>query len=147
MDLPASVFSSMIKERAMYYFSAKKLIITDVPHHFIVIKKLSGGVLILSCCTSKFDTIYKFISLKKFPEETMVTIPAYTEDTKLTKHTYVDCNKYFEYTIREFEILYKKGGIKCTGTLPEEYYEKIVYGMIVSPEIEEELKDELKKGI
>lgn len=142
MEIPAIAFSSTIEEKNIYLFSSDKLN-TSVPHHFICLKKLAGDVVILSCCSSKYETAYNFIKLKKIPETTLVTIPAKTEGTEFTKHTYVNCNEYFELSISALEKMFLAGKIKATGALPNLYYEQIISGIKESPLIDQELKDEL----
>lgn len=142
MELPSAFLTGSFVEKNIYYFTNIDFENKE-PHHFILVKRREGGILILSCCTTKWETVHKFVTSRKFPEETMVTIPKGTEGTELKKHTYINCNEYFEYTVEQFEALYNSGKVKSTGVLPGEHYLKIIAGMIASPEVEEELKDEL----
>ena len=64
MQLPWELFLKSIEQRKVYLFSTKQ-IRTDQPHYFICLKKSDNNFIIMSCCTSQFDTINKLIQLKK----------------------------------------------------------------------------------
>jgi len=140
MDIPSSLVSSIIEEGKMYYFSSTKLN-TSEPHHFICIKR-SDQVLLFSCCTSKFESMTKFVQARKLREETIVTVPSATDGTKLTKHTYINCNEDpIEIALPDFIERLKNNSVKSTGTLPPEYMEKILIGIRASDMIDEEMKE------
>jgi len=140
MDLPSSLFTSSIEEGNIYYFTTDQ-INTQVPHHFICIKK-SDKVVLFNCCTSNPDSMYKFVTAKKLSEETIVTIPAFTKGTELTKHTYINCNEDpIEFTLEQFTDKFKALKVKSTGTIDAEYFSKILAGIRASDMIDEEMKE------
>ena len=64
IKLPTAFFLSTIEERKVYYFTNQQLN-TDIPHYHICIKRKSNDFLILSSCTSKFETVKKFVETRK----------------------------------------------------------------------------------
>ena len=140
------IFLKGIKEREVYYFSSTK-IATSVPHHYICIKRTDNDVLILSLCTSKFDTIRKYVEIRKLPFETLVYIPSNSKDniSPFPLDTYINCNDTHSYTIEEFKKMFDSGLISVTGEISDEYYEQIIIGLHKSPLIDRNTKNILPK--
>lgn len=146
MKLPIKLFTSSIKEQKILYFSSQHLN-SDESHYFVCIKRTDNDVLILTCCTSKFDTVRKFVESRHLPNETLVWIKPDPKDSEnpFTIDTYVNCNNVFSYTMEEFQNMYSSNSLSIVGELSLNYYTQIINGLIASPLIEEEIKDCLPK--
>jgi hypothetical protein len=143
MDLPSSLLNSeLIKEKSVFYFTSSK-INTKVPHNFIVIKNIDDSIIVFSCCTSQYQTICRYVSFNNYSEDTIASID-YNSYSFLKKPTYINCNSKIEYDYTEFTSLYQTGKINYRGEISDEEYDKIVNGIILSEDIEEELKDHLR---
>ena len=139
-------FVANIKDKEVYYFSSTMLN-NDEPHYFICMKRTANDILILTVGTKQFDTIRRYIENRSLPMTTLVSIPDKLDDfeSPFKKETHVNCNNYFDYTVDEFKIMFDNNDIKEKGTLPDEYYEKILIGMHDSTVITPEKKLELPK--
>ena len=130
MKLPTELFISSIDDRKIYYFSTNK-ISTGEPHHFICIKRTSADILIMSCCTSQFDTVRRFVETRSLPMESLVWISpdSTSPDNPFTKDTYVNCNNCFTYTIDEFKAMYSNDSVSYSGKISDSHYEQILIGI------------------
>lgn len=136
--LPIATFLNTIEERNVYYFSSNK-IDTAIPHNYICLKRTDNDLLILSCCTSKFDTVKRFIEIRDLPFETLVWIKS--DNDIFDKETYVNCNQYFTFTVEQFAEMYKNEVLEYKGKISDNYFEQIINGLIMSPLIDEETKE------
>lgn len=143
MKLPFTLLSNTIASGNIYFIT-KNVFVESGGHYFICIKKKTDGYIALSCCTSKYDTIMKFIKINGFPESTIVTIASGTEGTEFNRHTYIDCNNLEEISVNDFVNSMNEKNIRKAGQISDEIYGKIVNGLLDSPEIEDEMKDELR---
>lgn len=132
-------FEAELVSRKIFYFACPELN-TDIPHYFILVTSQPEHIIVLSCCTSQFETVRKLIEVRKLPYETLVYIKSSEPDNPFTKDTYINCNEYFPFTIDEFYDMYTDEEITIIGDLPEVYFEQIILGFKNSPLIEEELK-------
>jgi len=140
MELPQDLLNStLIKEKAVFYFSSEHLN-TSEPHNFILVKNIDDKFIVFSCCTSQYNTIYNYIKRNDYSEETMTSLD-YNEYEFLKKPTFINCNSKIEYTYSEFSDLYQKGRIKHKGEIKDSDYNAIVNGILLSEDIEEEFKD------
>ncbi len=142
MKLPVNFFLDTIQEKKVYYFSNSSMN-TDIPHNYICLKRTPDDLLILSCCTSKFETIKRFIEIRELPYQTLVWIRP--DDAIFTKDTYINCNQYFSYTVEQFKQMYESGKIEFKGQIADSTFEEIIDGLLQSPLIDEETKDLLPK--
>jgi hypothetical protein len=142
MKVPTDVFLSSISDKKVYYFSSNH-INTDTPHHFICLKRSDDDILIMSCCTSQFDTVSKYIETRSLPTETLVWISPKDNSNPFTKDTYVNCNSSFTYTVDEFREMYNSESINYSGEISDNHYQQIISGIHNSPLIDEETKDML----
>lgn len=140
MKLPTEMFLSAIDERKVYYFSTTKISSTE-PHHFICIKRTDNDVLIMSCCTSQFDTVKKFVETRSLPTETLVWISPTDAVNPFSKDTYVNCNSSFTYTVDEFRTMYSSDSVSYSGEISEDHYLQILIGIHKSPLIDKETKE------
>ncbi len=142
MKLPTDYFISAIEDQKIYYFSSSKLNVTD-PHYFICIKRTVNDILILSCCTSQFETVQNYVTTKKLPYETLVWINPDSSDLNnpFTKDTYINCNQFFTYTVEEFRNMYDSEQVSYSGILSDNHYVQILTGIHSSPLIDEETKE------
>ncbi len=139
MKLPVDLFVQGISERKIYYFSSDQINSLE-KHHFVCIKRTEEDILILSCCTSQFETVKRFVESRSLPYETLVYIPPNGEDTPFVLQTFINCNQYFTYTIDEFVSMYESGSISHSGIIPEGIYSQIMVGVQRSPLIDNETK-------
>lgn len=146
MKLPTDLFLSSIDDRKIYYFSTDK-INTEEPHHFICIKRTPDDILIMSCCTSQFDTVRRFVETRSLPMESLVWISpdSTSPDNPFTKDTYVNCNSCFTYTIDEFKKMYSDDSVSYSGKISDSHYEQILIGIHSSPLVDDETKDIIPK--
>lgn len=140
MKIPVDLFVSAIEEKKIYYFSSTK-INTNEPHYFICIKKTDNDVLIMSCCTSKFETVRKFVESRCLPFETLVWITPSDLNNPFTMDTYVNCNDTIPFTIEEFRIMYDSDSITSSGEISLNHYSQILTGIHKSPMIDDEIKE------
>ncbi len=136
-----SLFLESIEAKKIYYFASNRLN-SPQPHYYVCIARTEADLLILSCCTSQFETIKRFVESRNLPTQTLVYIPAGTAAV-FSLPTYVNCNETHIYTLSEFAAKYNQGLLTFKGELPEIYYEQILIGLQASPLIEEELKQRL----
>lgn len=138
----SQLFANGIEEKGIYLFSSVYLN-TNIPHYFICIVRTDGDLLYLTCCTSKFETVSKFIETRHLPYETLVFIKPNEKDKNypFVKDTYVNCNNVFLYTVEELTALYKKGEISYEGKINEVHYEQLLIGINESPLVDEEIKE------
>lgn len=139
MDIPLNVFLQLLPEKSILYFS-RNYKDNPEPHYYILMKK-EHSLLLFSCCTSQFETNFNFIQRRNLPHETLVYIKDDAAENPFKKDTYVNCNRPELLTFIEFEAIYKKGEVKHKGVLSDEYYDKIVKGILSSPMVETEKKD------
>ena len=142
MQLPWELFLKSIEQRKVYLFSTKQ-IRTDQPHYFICLKKSDNNFIIMSCCTSQFDTINKLIQLKKYNPETFVWISPKDVENPFTKDTYVNCNNAFVFSLDELKQKYESGSFVNKGAVSEVVYEQIILGTKSSKQVSMEIKIEL----
>lgn len=140
MKLPTDYFLKGISEKKVYYFASNR-INNDVPHYFICVKKDDNNVLILTCCTSKFDTVRNFIEGRKLPYSTLVHITPNDDKNPFDRDTYINCNATVEYTEDEFKTMYESDKIDFSGEISDVHYEQIIIGLRESPMIDEEIKE------
>jgi len=141
MKLPTDLFLTSIDDKKVYYFSTNKYSIEN-PHYFICIKRSPDDILIMSCCTSQFDTVKKFIETRSLPPESLVWISpdSTSSDNPFNKDTYVNCNNCFTYTIDEFRTMYDNDSITLSGKISDNHYEQILIGIQKSPLVDNETK-------
>lgn len=142
VKVPTSNFSDSIKEKKIYYFSSTYLN-TNIPHYFICIKRNDNDILFLTCCTSKFDTVRKFIETRNLPNESLVFISPKNENNPFDVDTYINCNYVYTYTVEDFENMYELNSINYTGELTDGQYQQILTGIHSSPLVEVETKEEI----
>lgn len=141
MEIPSDLILQSIEDGNVYYFVSERIKSTE-PHYYICIKK-GDDILILCCCTSTYTTSLKYIQRNNLPDETLIHLDP-RNNPYLTTNTFVNCNTYFDYTKEDFLAKYNRGEIKFKGHVHNEDYQKILNGLLISPEVEEEIKDILK---
>lgn len=142
MNLPPELFSLTIKEREIFLFETTKINSPD-PHFFICIKKNENDILLFTCCTTKGNKREEYITKKGYPLSTLVHINHNNSDNPFTAPTFVDCNKCIPFTIEEFEKMCNERKATYKGEISSEYYEQILIGLLASPEIDNEIKQQL----
>lgn len=140
IKFPVEYFINGIQEKKIYYFSSNRIGTTE-PHYFICIKRTDNDVLIMSCCTSKFNTVKNFVESRSLPPETLVWISPKDENNPFTLDTYVNCNSTITHTIEELAIKYDSDAVNLSGEISEAHYEQILIGLHKSPLIDGETKD------
>ncbi|NUO00611.1 MAG: hypothetical protein HUU01_08345 [Saprospiraceae bacterium] len=139
MKVPTQIFLDGIQPKKVYYFGSTKLN-TGVPHYFICVSRLDGGMLILVCCTSQFEKRKNYIEKANLPFSTLVWINPDTENG-LEIDSYVDCNSYFDYSIEEFKNFYENDKLEFKGEISDTHFEQILIGLKASPIVEENIKE------
>lgn len=140
MEIPFEVFFHHVKEKHVYLMWAEDRGIKG-PHYFVCLKLTAKDVLIMSCCTSKRNTVEKFVESRKLPRETMVFITPTDSENPFTEDTYVNCNECHFFTLTEFEAKYKSRQIKPKNKISDSAYKEILTGILKSPLIDTETKD------
>lgn len=147
VKLPTQTFLDSVEEKKIYYFSSSYLN-TDVPHHFICVKKNDDDIIFLSCCTSQFETVSRYVETRSLPNETLVYLSPDNTENPFDRDTYVNCNDELKtYTLEDFENMYDNDSISYTGEISDSQYQQILTGIHYSPLIEEEVKEEIPKDI
>jgi hypothetical protein len=142
MDLPSSLINSLIKEKSIFYFVSDKINTTE-PHNFILLKNSDNKIIVFSCCTTKHQTITRYIQRNNYPIETMASID-YNNYDFLKSPTFINCNSKTIYPYEVFKGMYDSGKIKYRGDISTDEYNLIVAGMLLSDDIEGEIKDLFK---
>lgn len=135
-------FAKFIAEKKIYFFSCKKLGINN-PHYFICLKRNNQDLLLLSCCTSQFETVRKYIEYNKLPESTLVSISNRYEDNPFNRETYINCNDVKILHVDDLKELYASQELTFQGNINDFQYKQIITGIIDSPVVEEDIKEEL----
>lgn len=142
--LSRSDFENTLKIRKILKFPCEEELKTPISHFFIYICCTASGDIVLSCCTSQFETVRKLIERNRFPNETLVHIPYGDVDNPFNRDTYVNCNEWFAYTVEELWTMYQNGELEVIELiLPIHSFEQIVLGFKASPTIEEFVKEVL----
>ncbi|HVU56129.1 MAG TPA: hypothetical protein VHD83_13785 [Puia sp.] len=142
MPLSRSQFESELVPGKVLYFSCEELGTLE-PHFFICIVRQPDDIIVLSCGTSQFNTVMKLIERKRFPNETLVFIPAEDGTNPFSKDTYINCNEYFPYDISELWDMYDLGRLAIRGDIAQDSLHQIILGFHKSPIIEYEVKEML----
>lgn len=140
MKVPTEIFLKAIEEKKVYYFTST-LLESEEPHHFICIKRTDNDILLMTVCTSQFDTVKRFVEKKGMPYETLVWITPSDADNPFSKDTYVNCNNSFTYTVEEFKSMYEKDAVTWSGEIADVHYIQILTGILASPLIDDETKE------
>lgn len=140
MMLSRENFEKSIVPGKILYFPCEDLRTTE-PHYFVCVAILPDNT-ILSCCTSRFDTVRKLIERNRFPYSTLVSISG-EDDNPFKKDTYINCNEYFPYTVDELWNLYQDRLLSIKGNLPIHSFQQLIIGFLDSQMIEEEIKEVL----
>jgi hypothetical protein len=133
-------FAKEIVPGKVLYFSCEDLG-TFEPHFFVCIVRQPDDIYILSCATSKLETMRRLVERKRFPNETIVYIPSADETNPFSLDTYINCNEYFPFAINELWDLYTQGELTIRGNIAFESLHQIIIGFHSSPVVELELKD------
>jgi hypothetical protein len=120
VHVSSQTFGSSVEKGKIYYFKSSKLVSTTQAHFFIVIANPSDDLIIFTCCTSQFEKRARFIELKS--------------------DSYVDCNRYFQYSKAELIQMYELNRIEFIGYVQDSKLEEIRQGIIDSPLIVNEIK-------
>lgn len=139
MKLPVGLFLEGIGEKKIYYFRSSK-ISSELPHFFICVKRTTQDFLIMSCCTTKLETIQRFVELRKLSYRTIVYLKPDGENA-LTEDTYINCNGYIPFTVEEFKSLYLDDRIDFVGEVSDIHYGQIIVGLHESTLVDDETKD------
>jgi hypothetical protein len=139
VHVSSQTFGSSVEKGKIYYFKSSKLVSTTQAHFFIVIANPSDDLIIFTCCTSQFEKRARFIELNNIPLSTLVRIKPNNENG-LKSDSYVDCNRYFQYSKAELIQMYELNRIEFIGYVQDSKLEEIRQGIIDSPLIVNEIK-------
>jgi hypothetical protein len=148
MEIPAiAVIRSTIRTGTIYYFQEESFSSTE-PHYFVVLNELPSQdkILILVCASSQIDKRKNAIKKLGLPTETLVEIlPEQCPSFK--KHSIFDCNSIIEKPIQAvIEKLELQKLHVCVDYIPKDIIEKLIQGVIVSPQVPEYCKKMLKSN-
>jgi hypothetical protein len=140
-----AIFLENLRERHIYFLSEKSKV--GVPNHYhIVIKRTVGGIVHLVCCTTKKDTILRFLDRQGLPYSTIVWVEP-DEVNHLPKDSYINCNSVHSCTEEELVALCKHGYAELRGECGGDRYLEIIRGICDSPVVVEEIKDLLREEL
>lgn len=75
---------------------------------------------------------------KKFGDSTVVEIPSGTNP--FTKDTFLNCNSVYVKNVRDIEERYKTGELAIVHQLSGEILAKVIYGVMASSKVSDEIK-------
>lgn len=143
----AQLFADGIAKKGIYLFSSTHLN-TDIPHYFICIVRTDGDLLYMTCCTSQFETVRRFVETRpNIPETTLVWISPKNNENPFTKDTYVNCNSVFVYSVEDLTQMYLNEEITYKGEISDIHYEQLLIGVNASPLVDEEIKEFIPNSI
>ena len=135
---------SSIVAGSVYYFHEKSI---DSPkqHRFIVINidPSKDTAIILVCASSQIEHFKNLRS--NCPNETLVEITP-MQYSGLTQNSIIDCNKVFPKSISEIAKMLSKGKLREKPIMDIRFVKILRNGVILSPQIAEEIKPLLKEN-
>jgi len=135
------LYKAFIKPRSIFYFTTNK-IDSPEPHNSIIIYISPVLNLSFSLCTTKDQTIKRYIQRSGAHVDTMVELD-YGKYSFLKQPTFINCNSLVPYTDNEFEKKHDRGHVTYRAKLDKDEFNAIVRGIKLSNDIDEEIKSAL----
>jgi hypothetical protein len=129
-----------LRPGSVFYFQHRDLS-SGEPHYFVVMNRepLRTGLLLMTVATSKVESARHRRRL--IPGTVIEISPAeYGEFSVLSAF---DCNELFERSIQELAELMSRGQVRYHADLPSALFEKLKTAVLLSPIVEDELKESL----
>jgi hypothetical protein len=142
MKIPFTLFFKSIEEKKIYFFGKNNSFGVS-EHMHICLKRPDGNILYFVCCTTKYNTIVKFIEKLKIDYSTIVYIAKDNKNCFNEDATYINCNNVHRCTKKEFENSYNNDSVTFIGEVSDNHYDQIIRGIKESPLIAQEIKDML----
>ena len=147
MDFPEALIRGQIAPRKVYRFN------DTVPNgtgiisgHWHICFKVKDSIVYLLCCTTKEQTIDKYLHANHLDDKTKVYIAPTTENG-LEKDTFLNCNTIRFCELDDLVKLLKDGLVQFTGEISDEEFQKIRIGIlsssVVEPIIQEFVRDDV----
>lgn len=142
VDIPARVqIEATIKRGAVYYFKEESFP-SQESHFFVVLNHspLSDVILVLACASSQVEKRKDIAKRLNFPDTSLVFVSP-LEYGEFSKDTVFDCNSVIEKSIQTLVGKLEQGELRLCGTeMPEEIINRLIAGVLVSPQIREGTK-------
>lgn len=144
MDIsPEVALRGIIRPGSVYYFPSEKLTSTD-SHFFVVINlnPFKEQLIILVCGSSKIESVKR--RSRNQPSETLIEVTP-EEYPHFSNTTIFDCNKgVYRHTVDDLiQRLSSKRLEICHDYLSYEIVESLRTGVLASPVVEREIKQQL----
>lgn len=140
MDFAAECVGAVVQEGEIYFFEEDCPV--GIPGHLHICIKHAGRILIFTTCSSQIDTSIRLAKVNGWNQN---TYPIFTPDctNKFDKPTYIDCNKVWIFSEKDFGDLVKAGKIHLDikgGIIDDMGIKRIANGVKLSTQIEDETK-------
>jgi hypothetical protein len=136
---PPEQYFSLIEPGTILYFVNDEADSPESHPHIVILKDTSNKYL-LCMCTSRVTRRMEIFEKLEKDFATLVIIQP-DGSNGLTKETAVDCNNYFHLPESILFDKFTNGVLSTKGTLQPEYLEQIINGLLLSDEIEGEIKE------
>ena len=140
MEIPPDVFlAGSLEVGVVYYYFSDQLKSTSEPHYCVILCIKEEWV-ILVCATSKIEKRKEFIRTRKLPLETLV-FASPKDESFLNSETAFNCNDPFIESIQSLSNKHSTASIKIKGKASNKLVESLTRGLLISPMVEEKVKD------
>ena len=141
MELPEGLIRGQIEEGKVYRFYDIVPEDSDaVPGHWHICVKVHDEIVYLVCCTTKENTIDKFIRVNGLDCKTKVAITP-SEDNGLNRETFINCNSVYFCDFEELVAAIHDGRVRYGGQIVDSDFRRIVVGILSSAVIEPFIKE------
>lgn len=144
MFVSESLLRNQLREGQIYLF--KDRIPFGVPKHMHICLKKGEDILYFVCCTTKLDTIKRFLDSRGISYTTLVGLNPDGENA-LDKVSYINYNNVKSCPLGDFITQYRKDQIESIGEVGEEILNLILAGIQDSPIVEKEVKQILQEAV
>lgn len=141
MKLPIPIFIRGIIPKKIYKFSSNQ-INTTIPHFFVCVVCIDSDIILVCCTSDKNDKNKRLIEMRDL-YQTLVYIKPNEDENGLNKDTWINCNKYFNYSFSEFSKMYESNQISIVGEVNDAEFEQIRLALLASPDVDGKLKSNL----
>lgn len=134
------ILRSQIEEGKVYRFFDSTPDGSDiVPNHWHIVLKKNDEIVYFLCCTTKEETIDRFIQTRNLDRKTKVHISP-TVDNGLKEDTFLNCNQVKRCAIEDLISLLNDGLVRFDGEIVSDDYSRIKVGILSSAVIEPYIK-------
>ncbi len=97
----------------------------------------------MAVTTSQVDRAERRIERTQMPQETLVYVSP-DEYSEFTKPSCINCNQLFSRSIAEFQALKRSGQVRGNRDVPATVLQRIIDGILASPQVSEEDKAKVR---